>query len=348
MISENQLFANKPKDGDAWDVAIIGSGPAGLTAAIYTTRGAASTLIIGGATWGGQLMLTTEVDNYPGLPAIQGPALMQEIRDHALKFGAQMLEADLTACKVTGDLFALTVGEKSYLARSVIVSTGSETRWMGVPGESEFRGRGVSSCAPCDAPFFKDKRVAVVGGGDAAFEEAIVLAKHAAHVILIHRRDEFKAAKLMQARLLSNPKVSVFHCSEVVGVSGDKTVSSLAMKSWVGSKHVAEMKSRITSKYGGIKREDAEFFYWDLPIEGVFVAIGHTPATNMFEGILELDAKGYVVKHDREGYATATSQKGVFVAGDVHDWHYQQAITAAGFGCQAGMDVIRYLDDYTR
>lgn len=323
MTDSGHIFAPAPQGDDPWDVAIIGSGPAGLTAAIYTTRGAASTLIIGGEKWGGQLMLTTEVDNFPTQPGIQGPKLMQEMRDHALKFGAKMIEENLTMCSMAGKLFQLTTTGGTYKARSVLIATGSDTRWLDVPGQDELRGRGVSSCAPCDAPFFKDKRVAVIGGGDAAMEEALVLTKFASEVTIIHRGTSFKASQAMQTKIFAKEKegkVTVMWSSEV--------------KEFVGSQKLEALKVLNTKI-----QETTE-----IPFDGAFVAIGHVPATNMFKDVVELDAHGYVVKHERDGYHTATSRDGVFVAGDVHDWHYQQAITAAGFGCQAAMDTIRYLE----
>lgn len=327
MISENQVFTSKPGEGGLWDVAIIGSGPAGLTAAIYTTRGAASTIIIGGEIWGGQLMLTTEIDNFPASPGILGPSLMKKMREHALMFGAELLEKSLTACKVVDDTFEITAGESVIKARTVIVATGSDTRWLGIPGEERLRGRGVSSCAPCDAPFFKDKKVAVIGGGDAAMEEALVLTKFATSTTIIHRRNEFSASKAMQQRIFAKEKegrVAVLWDNEVKEFKGDGKLESLMV---------------LNSKSGKTN---------ELPMDGAFVAIGHVPATGVFKDILELDSHGYILKHEKEGYSMATSRNGVFVAGDVHDWHYQQAITAAGFGCQAGMDTLRYLDQLSR
>lgn len=323
MLSSEHIFAPAPKEGELWDVAIIGSGPAGLTAAIYTTRGAASTLIIGGEKWGGQLMLTTEVDNFPTQPGIQGPKLMQAMREHALKFGAQMVEENLTMCKMAGKFFDLTTTGGNYKAKSVLIATGSDTRWLDVPGQEELRGRGVSSCAPCDAPFFKDKRVAVIGGGDAAMEEALVLTKFATSVTIIHRDTSFKASQAMQTKIFAKEKegkVDIIWGSEV--------------KEFVGTQKLEALKV-FDTKTQEIK---------SVPFDGAFVAIGHVPATAMFKDVVELDSHGYVVKNERDGYHTATSRPGIFVAGDVHDWHYQQAITAAGFGCQAAMDTVRYLE----
>lgn len=344
MQTQTSFSVGKPQIGEPWDVAIIGSGPAGLTAAIYTTRGAASTLIVGGEKWGGQLMLTTLVDNYPAIPSIQGPDLMERMKNHATMYGAEFLAKNVESLDVVDDHFKLVAEGVEYISKSVIVATGADTRWLGIPGEEQFLGRGVSSCAPCDAPFFKGKTVVVVGGGDSAIEEATVLAKYASKTILVHRRDEFKAAKAMQERLLGNSTIEIFHCSEVLTIQGTQVVEKLSMKSWKGSIHKEDLTERITRQYGGIKSEDKEFIYWELPTQGLFVAIGHTPATNIFKDRIELDAKGYIVKHDKIGYSMATSVDGAFVAGDVHDWHYRQAITAAGFGCMAAMDVLRYLE----
>jgi len=316
---ENNFKTKKPAEGAPWDVVVIGSGPSGLTSAIYTTRGDASTLIIGGEKWGGQLMLTTEVDNFPAHPGIQGPELMQKMRDHAVSFNAEFLEKNATAVDFSKKTFEVMVGEEKYLTRSVIVATGSDTKWLGVEGEEALRGRGVSSCAPCDAPFFKDKNVFVIGGGDVAMEEALVLRKYASTVTIIHRKDSFRASAAMQKRV-TDAKIPVLWNTEVVKFVGEGKLEKLVIKN---------NKTNTTEE----KQAD-----------GAFVAIGHNPSTNFFEGHIELDKKGYVVKHDKEGFSTATSKEGVFVAGDVHDFHYKQAITAAGFGCMAGMDALKYID----
>lgn len=319
-MAEITQFAEKPKQGESWDVVIIGSGPAGLTASIYTTRGAASTLIFGGEMWGGQLMLTTEVDNYPALPGIQGPELMQKMRDHATRFGGEFLEKNVEAVDFTKQPFELTAGGQVYLAKSVIISTGADTRWLGVPGEDKLRGRGVSSCAPCDAPFFKGKNVIVIGGGDSAMEEALVLTKYATRVTMVHRRDKFRASAAMQQRvyeLEKQGKIKIIWDSVIVEFVGEGKLEKVVLKN---------SKSGETS---------------DMVIDGAFVAIGHVPATLVFKGPIELDKKGYVVIHNQ----TKTNVPGVFVAGDVHDYHYKQAVTAAGFGCMAAMDAIKYLDE---
>jgi thioredoxin reductase (NADPH) len=315
-----EALVEKPKQGEPWDVAIIGSGPASLTAAIYTTRGAASTLILGGEKWGGQLMLTTEVDNYPGFPqGIQGPELMQNMRKQAERFGAEFIEKNVEAVDFSKSPFKLTAGGQKYLAKTVIISTGAETKWLGVPGEDKFLGRGISSCAPCDAPFFKNKKVVVIGGGDSAMEEAFVLTKYATSITIVHRRNEFRASKAMQEKVLSNPKIKVLWDTEVVEFKGNQQLGKVVLKN---------NKTNKTS---------------ELVVDGAFVAISHSPSTQIFKGSIELDKKGYIVVRDH----IKTNISGVFVAGDVHDYHYRQAITAAGFGCMAGMDTLKYLEKST-
>lgn len=315
MAETKEVFATRPKEGEPWDVIIIGSGPAALTAAIYTTRGAASTLILGGEKWGGQLMLTTTVDNYPALPGIQGPELMQKMKDHALSFGAEFQGQNATAVDLTKQPFEVSVGNTKYLAKSVIVATGADTRWLGVSGEEKLLGRGVSSCAPCDAPFYKNKTVIVVGGGDSAMEEALVLTKYAKSVTILHRREEFRASEAMQKKVFDQQKagkIKIIWNSEITEMLGDEKLMAVKIKN---------------IQNGSVQ---------EVPVDGVFVAIGHTPSSQIFKGQLELDEKGYVKK--------TTSIPGVFVAGDVHDYFYKQAITAAGFGCMAAMEALKFLD----
>ena len=315
---DQQIFSQKPtNENEPWDVAIIGSGPSGLTSAIYTTRGAASTIIFGGDVWGGQLMLTTEVDNFPTQPGIMGPDLMQKMKDHALLFGAEYVSNNVTEIDISSKPFKITANSKSYLARSIIVATGAETKWLDVPGLSKLIGRGVSSCAPCDAPFFRNKKVAVIGGGDSAMEEALVLTKYASEVTVIHRREAFRASVAMQQKVLNDPKIKIMWNTEVIKVNGEDRVQSLEIRN---------NKTNTTT---------------DIELDGVFVAIGHTPSTMVFKGKIDLDEKGYVIAHDR----TKTNIDGIFVAGDVEDTHYKQAITAAGFGCMAGMDCLTYLNE---
>lgn len=300
-----------------YDVIIIGSGPAGLTAAIYTTRASLKTLVIAGGKWGGQLMLTTLVENYPGFSeGIQGPDLMLRMRKQAEKFGAEFIDEDFTSADFIQKPFNVFVGDKTFEGKAVIIATGADTKWLGVPGEQEKIGKGVSSCAPCDAFFFKDKNVVVVGGGDSAMEEALVLTNFAKEITLIHRREELKASQILQNRAKENPKIKFIFNSEVTRILGEDKVTGVEVKN---------NKTNEISKMG---------------TDGVFVAIGHVPNTKLFKGI-ELDQKGYIKVHDH----TRTNIEGIFVAGDVHDSHYQQAVTAAGFGCAAALEVERWLRD---
>ncbi len=316
-MDRTQIFANKPtSQDDSWDVVVVGSGPAGLSAAIYTTRGAASTLILGGEKWGGQLMLTTEVDNYPGFPnGIQGPELMEMMKNQAVRFGAEFKTSSVTSVDFSKVPFELTADGKVYKAKSVIVATGAETNWLGVPGETKLIGRGVSSCAPCDAPFFKDKNVLVVGGGDSAMEEALVLTKYATSVAIIHRKSEFKASKAMQQRVFDNPKIKIIWDTEVLEIMGENVFEKVKVRN---------TKTSVES---------------EISANGIFIAIGHSPSSAIFKGLLDLDEKEYIIP--KEG--SKTNILGVFVSGDVHDHTYRQAVTAAGYGCQAGMDALNYL-----
>lgn len=305
-----------PQPNNIYDVAIIGSGPAGLTAAIYTARANLKTLVLAGEKWGGQLMLTTDVENFPGFPdGIQGPELMERLKAQAEKFGAKVVLENAQTIKKAGNVFQIN----SYQAKSVIIATGADTKWLNLPNEQRLIGHGVSSCAPCDAFFFKDKRVAVVGGGDAAMEEALVLTKFASEVTIIHRRESFRASKIMQDRVLNNPKIKVLFNEEVTNVQGSDHVTGLTLK-------------------GGSQ----------LTLDGLFIAIGHTPNTQIFTDLIELDEKGYVKKttdSEHQDYPTMTNVEGVFVSGDVHDYRYKQAVTAAGFGCQAALDVEKWLEN---
>jgi len=302
-----------------YDVIIIGSGPSGLTAAIYTTRADLKTLVIGGNKWGGQLMLTTLVENFPGFPdGIQGPELMQNMRKQAEHHGAEIIDADF----ISGDFtkskgqFIVKTSDGEFEGKSVILATGADTKWLGVPGEQELIGRGVSSCAPCDAPFFRNKNVIVVGGGDSAMEEASVLTKFATSVTLVHRGDSFKASDIMQKRVKDNPKIKILLNSEIKEIIGEERVEKVKL---------FNNKTNETS---------------EMPIDGVFVAVGHIPNSKVFEGI-EIDEKGFIKVMDH----TRTNVEGVFVAGDVHDSEYKQAITAAGFGCAAALEAEKWLSD---
>ncbi|MBI2034936.1 MAG: thioredoxin-disulfide reductase, partial [Candidatus Levybacteria bacterium] len=285
-----------------YDVIIIGSGPAGLTAAIYTTRANMKTLVIAGHKWGGQLMLTTLVENYPGFSdGIQGPDLMMAMRKQAEKHGAAIVEKNFIDGDFLKEPFTIHTEGESYQGKTVIVTTGADTKWLDVPGEKEKIGRGVSSCAPCDAPFFKEKNVIVVGGGDSAMEEALVLTRFATHVTIVHRKDTLRASHVMQERAKQNPKISFVFNTQVTEVIGQDKVTGVKF-------------------LNNQTREEKE-----MPIDGVFVAIGHIPNTNVFKGI-DLDELGYIKVYDHY----RTNVPGVFVAGDVHDAKYKQAITAAG------------------
>lgn len=301
-----------------WDTAIIGSGPAGLTAGIYTTRGALSTVIVGGSSWGGQLMLTSEVDNFPGFPeGIMGPDLMENMKKQTLRFGAEFIQSNVSKVDFSGKPFKLFIEDKIIQAKSVIIATGAETKWLGVKGEKELIGRGISSCAPCDAPFFKEKYVLVVGGGDSAMEEALVLTKYASKVTIIHRKSEFKASKAMQEKVFANNKIDVIWDSEVEEIVGSMKLESVRLKN---------NKTNETS---------------EIKADGLFVAIGHNPTSELFKELIDLDEKGYIVPKS----GSKTNIEGVFVSGDIHDHTYRQAITAAGYGCMAGMEVVNYIAD---
>ncbi len=301
-----------------YDVAVIGSGPSGLTAAIYTTRGALSTVIVGGSSWGGQLMLTSEVDNFPGFPdGIMGPLLMENMKNQAIRFGGEFIQDNVTSVDFSSSPFKLMINDRQILAKSVIIATGAETKWLGVKGEKELIGRGISSCAPCDAPFFKEKYVLVVGGGDSAMEEALVLTKYASKVTIIHRKSEFKASKAMQEKVFANSKINIIWDSEIEEIIGEQKLESVKLKN--------------------IKTGEEK----EIKADGLFVAIGHNPTSNLFKGLIDLDEKGYVIPKT----GAKTNIEGVFVSGDIHDHVYKQAITAAGYGCMAGMEAVNYIAD---
>lgn len=307
------------------NVIVIGSGPAGLTAGLYLSRANLKPLLVAGSKWGGQLMLTTEVENYPGfVDGILGPDLMQNFRKQAERFGCEIIDDDVTAVDFGKSPFKVTVGNKDYFSKSVVVATGAETKWLGLPNEQKLIGRGISSCAPCDAFFFKDKKVIVVGGGDSAMEEALVLTKFASEVTIVHRRDEFRASKIMVDKVKKNPKIKFLLESVIVDIMGEQKVEGVKIQ------NVKDLK------------------VIEMAIDGIFVAIGHLPVTNIFKGQLELDDKNYILRRPKgEGLTalhTMTSKEGVFVAGDVHDLHFKQAVTAAGYGCQAALEVERWLE----
>jgi thioredoxin reductase (NADPH) len=300
-------------------VLIIGSGPAGLTAAVYAARADLAPVMIEGFERGGQLMLTTDVENYPGFPdGIMGPDLMEQFRKQAERFGTRIVTSDVTRVDLSERPFRAWVDETEYQAQAVIISTGASARWLGVPGEAELRGFGVSACATCDGFFFRDRAIAVAGGGDSAMEEALFLTKFASRVTIIHRRDEFRASKIMAHRALEHPKIDVIWNTVIEDVVGDGAVTSLRLR---------DVLTGDTS---------------DLAVDGLFVAIGHTPNTDIFKGQIELDDAGYIVTNGN----TMTSVEGVFAAGDVVDKVYRQAITAAGMGCSAAMDAERWLENH--
>jgi len=310
-----------------YDVIILGGGPAGFTAGIYAIRSGHKTLCIAGIKWGGQLMLTTLVENYPGYAeGIQGPDLMVNMRKQTERLGVDILNTDFTQADFTTKPFKVTADGKVYEGKSVIITTGADSIWLNVPGEIQLRGKGVSTCATCDAFFFRGKDVVVVGGGDSAMEEALFLSNVCKSVTIIHRRDAFRASKAMQDRVFAEPKIKVLW---------NKVVTK-----YVGTEHVTAVMIKDTQT---VKEEE-------FKTDGVFVAIGHKPNTDKFKGI-ELDVKGYVVRKevsDSTGMLklrSATSVPGVFVGGDVHDYRYRQAVTAAGFGCMAALDADTWLKE---
>lgn len=297
---------------------IIGSGPAGLTAAMYAARAELKPLVIAGVEAGGQLMLTTDVENYPGFPSIKGPELMQKLTEHAEKFGATLIRKNVTKVDFGARPFKVWVDTDEYRADSVIIATGASAKWLGLPSETRLRGHGVSSCATCDGFFFRDKDIAVVGGGDTALEDATFLTKFARHVTIIHRRAELRASKPLIRRAEANEKISFLWNSEVADILGDTSVEGVRIRN---------------TETGELQK---------LDVQGVFVAIGHKPNTEAFIGQIELDAQGYI-----HAQGTKTNVEGIFVAGDVEDFRYRQAITAAGSGCRAALDVERWLSHET-
>jgi thioredoxin reductase (NADPH) len=305
------------------NVIIIGSGPAGYTAAIYAARANLSPMMLTSEPKadqmpGGQLMLTTDVENFPGFPkGVQGPELMELMKKQALRFGTEMIEEDVEEVDfIPGGPFRLRSTSGWQESRSVIIATGATAKWLQLPDESKFRNRGISACAVCDGLFFRNQKVLVIGGGDTAIEEALTLAHHASDVTIVHRRDSLRASKIMQKRASENTRIHFLWNTVVTAYVGEDMLQAAALKDIVTGKE------------------------WIEPVSGIFMAIGHHPNTEFLQGVIELDEQGYVVTRN----AVETSMDGVFAAGDVHDRHYRQAITAAGFGCMAGLKAERWLE----
>jgi len=299
-----------------YDVIIVGSGPAGLTAAIYTSRAGLKTLVVAGMLWGGQLMLTQEVENFPGFEnGILGPDLMETMRKQAERFGAELIFENATSADFKSKPFKITAGNTVYEAKTVIIATGASAKWLGLESETRLRGRGVSVCATCDAPFFRNKKVVVVGGSDTAMEEAFVLSNVASEVKVIHRRDKLRACKFLQEKAFANPKITFVWNSTVQEILGKDRVEGVKLRNVVSGEESV------------------------LECDAVFVAIGHKPNTAIFKDQIELDQTGYIVAREE----TRTNIDGVFVAGDVADYRYRQAIAAAGSGCKAALDAEKYL-----
>ena len=325
LVMEDKGSNDDPKTPDfpkktktSYDVIIIGAGPAGYTAGIYCSRARHDTLIISGLLPGGQLMNTTDVENYPGFEdGVMGPELMLTMRKQAERMKTTIMDDVVVNVDFRAKPFKVLTGSEEYEAKAVIVCTGATPRKIGIEGEQTFSGKGVSYCATCDGAFFRNQDIAVVGGGDTCMEEAIFLTKFASKVHIIHRRDEFRASKIMQDRALSNENIEVHWNSVIDDIKGDQKVQQIILKD---------------TKTGENKT---------LEMGGVFVAIGHEPNTDLFKNQLEMDENGYIIQKEN----TQTSVKGVFTAGDVHDHRYRQAVTAAGFGCMSAIDVDKYLSE---
>ena len=325
LVMEDRGSNDEPKTPDfpkktktSYDVIIIGAGPAGYTAGIYCSRARHDTLIISGLLPGGQLMNTTDVENYPGFDeGIMGPDLMLTMRKQAERMNTTIIDDVVVNVDFRAKPFKVLTGSEEYEAKAVIVCTGATPRKIGIEGEQTFSGKGVSYCATCDGAFFRNQDIAVVGGGDTCMEEATFLTKFASKVHIIHRRDAFRASKIMQDRALSNENIEVHWNSVIEDIKGDQKVQQIILKD---------------TKTGENKT---------LEMGGVFVAIGHEPNTELFKNQLEMDENGYIIQKQN----TETSVKGIFTAGDVHDHRYRQAVTAAGFGCMSAIDVDKYLSE---
>lgn len=304
-------------ESDVHELIIIGSGPAGYTAAVYAARAQLKPVVFEGTQFGGALMTTTEVENYPGFrEGIMGPDLMDQMREQAIRFGADLRTEDVDEVSLRGPVKTVTVGSEVYRSRAVILAMGAAPRYLGVPGEDTLLGRGVSSCATCDGFFFKDQDIAVIGGGDSAMEEATFLTRFARSVTLIHRREEFRASKIMLERAYADPKINVLTNTKIIGVEGADSVTGL------------KLENAVTGEAS------------QLPVTGMFVAVGHDPRSELVRDIVDVDPDGYVLVRDRSTY---TSLEGVFAAGDLVDRTYRQAVTAAGSGCAAAIDAERWL-----
>ncbi len=306
------------------NIAIIGSGPAGLTAALYAARANLNPVVFEGMQPGGQLTITTEVENYPGFEnGISGPELMDIMRKQATKFGANCMFKTVDQVDFSTKPYKLIVENETHTADAVIIATGASAKWLGIPSEEVYKGYGVSACATCDGFFFKDQKVIVVGGGDTAMEEANYLTKFASEVILVHRRDEFRASKIMTERVLNNPKVTLMKSYVIKEILGEEVM---------GNKKVT----------GAILESTKDGSTTEIKVDGIFMAIGHKPNTDIFKGMLEMDETGYLIVQPG---STKTNVEGVFAAGDVADKKYRQAITAAGTGCMAALDAQHYLEE---
>jgi len=302
-----------------YDVIIIGSGSAGYTAAVYSCRAGRKTLLIAGSIPGGQLMLTSDVENFPGFPeSILGPELMEQMRKQAERFGPEIIYDDASKVNFKSKPFEVTVGKRILQGKTVIISTGANAKWLGIPSETKFRGHGVSSCATCDGYFFKEREVVVIGGGDTAMEEATFLANITKQVTVVHRRDRLRASQIMQERSLKNPKIKFVWDSVVEEILGDGNVTG------VKSRNLKTGMEQL------------------LKTDGVFVAIGYEPNTSIFKGQVDLDPRGYIITH----HETETNVPGIFAAGDVRDFRYRQAVTAAADGCKAAMDADKFISEH--